>query len=289
MDISVLGDHDGPVTEERLVPPSQARKSWAAYRGVLGHAPNPTNLLTWPSAQPKTGKNEVPTYILHLAPSDASRMFNACPWATKGCRAACLNTAGRGRFEEVQAGRIAKTKWFGVSPVNFMSLLTHEIELARVRHGGQIALRLNGTSDVRWEMVAPYLFTRWEDDVIFYDYTKHPKRRVPANYHLTYSVTEQDSVADISKMLGRYGRVAVVFDTRKSQPLPAVWQGFPVVDGDKDDQRWQNHGVIVGLRAKGDAIGDTRSGFVRPGVCSTTPDILTEHFRQRRFTIKEVA
>ena len=35
------------------------------------------------------------TYILHLAPADVSG-YNTCPKATAGCKAACLNTAGRG-------------------------------------------------------------------------------------------------------------------------------------------------------------------------------------------------
>jgi len=38
---------------------------------------------------------------------------------------------------------------------------------------------------------------------------------------------------------------------------------FEVIDGDKSDYRPEDiQGVIVGLRAKGDAIGDS-SGFVR--------------------------
>lgn len=249
--------------EDELVSPARARAAWARYRGILGHQPKPTNLFTWPAAQPKAAKSETPTYVLHLAPSEASGEYNTCPWATKGCAAACLNTAGRGRFQGVQQGRIAKTRWLAVSPVNFMSLLTHEIELARSRHGGEVAVRLNGTSDVRWEKIAPFLFSRW-DDVIFYDYTKHPKRAVPANYHLTYSVNELDHLDDIHKMIDRYGRAAIVLDLKKSAPMPTTWQGIPVVDGDKDDQRWQNTGVLIGLRAKGQAIGDTTSGFVRP-------------------------
>src|SRR4051812_30271137 len=35
------------------------------------------------------------TFILHLAPAKLSG-FNVCPMATAGCKAACLNTAGRG-------------------------------------------------------------------------------------------------------------------------------------------------------------------------------------------------
>ena len=58
------------------------------------------------------------TYILHLAPADVSG-YNTCPKATAGCKAACLNTAGRGgMFKKgettnvIQKARIRKTKLF---------------------------------------------------------------------------------------------------------------------------------------------------------------------------------
>ena len=41
------------------------------------------------------------SYGMHLAPAHESG-FNACPWASKGCAAACLNTAGRGVMSSVQ-------------------------------------------------------------------------------------------------------------------------------------------------------------------------------------------
>ena len=47
---------------------------------------------------PKTLKGESVgylTFILHLAPASLSG-YNTCPKATEGCKAACLNTAGRG-------------------------------------------------------------------------------------------------------------------------------------------------------------------------------------------------
>ncbi len=55
------------------------------------------------------------TYILHLAPASLSG-FNTCPKATEGCKAACLNTAGRGGMfkkgentNNIQKARIRKT------------------------------------------------------------------------------------------------------------------------------------------------------------------------------------
>jgi hypothetical protein len=44
--------------------------------------------------------------------------------------------------------------------------------------------------------------------------------------------------------------------------LPETWKGFKVIDGDKTDERFLDEkGVVVGLKAKGDAKKD-QSGFV---------------------------
>ena len=47
-------------------------------------------------------------------------------------------------------------------------------------------------------------------------------------------------------------RAAVVFNTKKSENLPAEYLGYPVVDGDIHDMRFLDSNYsIVGLRAKG--------------------------------------
>jgi len=49
--------------------------------------------------------------------------------------------------------------------------------------------------------------------------------------------------------------VSVVFDTRKGEPLPATWQGAPVIDGDINDLWFlrapKSGAFVVGLRVKG--------------------------------------
>lgn len=95
-------------------------------------------------------------------------------------------------------------------------------------------------------------------DVQFYDYTKRANRRdLPANYHLTFSLSEDnDERAQIALENGL--NVAAVF-----RALPETFLGRKVVDGDESDLRFKDErGVIVGLKAKGDARKDT-SGFVR--------------------------
>ena len=50
--------------------------------------------------------------------------------------------------------------------------------------------------------------------------------------------------------------VAVVFDCKKSDPLPETWQGVPVIDGRTHDFRFTDPaGVVVGLSALGSAKG----------------------------------
>ncbi len=117
------------------------------------------------------------TNILHLAPSDLSGR-NVCPMATVGCKAACLNTAGRGGLfagqshmamtggelisavkngsfkNKIQAARITRTNWYFNDRPSFMRQLYREIvsaEKLAKKHKLIPVFRLNGTSDIRWE------------------------------------------------------------------------------------------------------------------------------------------
>jgi hypothetical protein len=102
----------------------------------------------------------------------------------------------------------------------------------------------------------------------FYDYTKVPARmrrylagKLPANYSLTFSRSEKNE-AECLSVLAQGGNVAVVFATRKGEPLPATWHGYRVIDGDLSDVRYLDpRNVVVGLRAKGSAKHD-KTGFV---------------------------
>jgi hypothetical protein len=225
------------------------------------------------SADAKTVKGEKHGYltgILYLAPADSvPDGITLCPMATPGCRASCLNTAGRGAFASVQTGRERKRAWFRTDRPGFLAALAADIRrlIRQAERRGLIpVVRLNGTTDIVWERVAPELFAQFPT-VQFYDYTKIARRLAPdwarpANYALTFSRSE-DNDPDARRILatGR-GTVAVVFATRKGQPLPATWHGTPVIDGDLSDLRILDPpGVVVGLRAKGRAKADT-TGFV---------------------------
>ncbi len=231
---------------------------------------------------PKTVKGQKYGYmtgVLYLAPADSASTpelpINVCPMAVLAkCKAPCLNTAGRGAFNSVQAARIAKTRRFMLDRAAFMADVVFSI-CALIRKASKVHLiplvRLNGTSDIRWEQEPcirdgveyPNVMIAFPQ-VQFYDYTKIPNRRnLPANYDLTFSysgVPEFQPIVKKAQVNAALRRIAVVFRSRAS--IPATFYGRPCVDGDDSDLRHVDpEGVVVALYAKGRARRDT-SGFV---------------------------
>ena len=223
----------------------------------------------------KTIKGEKKGYltgILYLAPSNESKVINTCPSASKGCRMACLFTAGRGVFDNVRQARIHKTVWYAHNRESFMAQLADDIA-ALIRKADKENLipvvRLNGTSDIAWEKEAiasfPNLMAKFPT-IQFYDYTKIYGRAIafatdcnwPSNYHLTFSKSESND-AKVAGALGANVTVSVVF---ASADLPRRYFGRRVVNGDESDLRFlDDRGVVLGLKAKGKGRADT-SGFV---------------------------
>tara|TARA_R100000388_G_C7222268_1_gene149650 strand:- start:229 stop:951 length:723 start_codon:yes stop_codon:yes gene_type:complete len=229
------------------------------------------NRLTFKEGNPKTDKNKKVKGLekyrilrLNLAPSDLSG-FNVCPMASVGCKAACLHTAGNPIFQKQKdKGRINRTRYYMQSRVEFLNQLTKEIKNFEIwcnKNNFIPVVRLNTTSDISWEIHNIFeLFP----NIQFYDYTKIYKRAVkfvkgeyPKNYHLTYSLNEdnKDLAFNILKM---GGNISAVF--RKD--LPNTYKGYKVVNGDEHDLRFLDlQNAIVGLKAKGKAKTDY-SGFV---------------------------
>lgn len=235
-------------------------------------------LLT--TGNPKTAKGAkygYSTAILHLAPFNLSG-HQVCPHATDGCVAACLNTAGRGGIikrgettNSIQLARIARTRLLFADRGAFVAKLTREIA-AHVKRsealGLKPAVRLNGTSDITWESLAPALFNIFHD-VQFYDYTKSHLRvarwlagKLPDNYHLTFSRSESNS-GQARDLALRGARVAIVAADAGSALMWCQSQGLApvVVSGDDSDLRFLDTESVVWLTPKGKARKDT-SGFV---------------------------
>ena len=227
------------------------------------------NLLN--SGNSKTRKGEKKgwtTFGIHLAPASLSG-FNVCDSSSAGCRWACLNTSGRGAMSSVQRARIAKTRLFFKNKQLFMSMLWKEITAGikkAARNEMRPCFRLNLTSDLPWEKIKFNDQSVFEafPNVQFYDYCKSPERmtkflagEMPANYHLTFSRSEENGDVALA-FLKSGGNVAMVF--RKS--LPSSYFGHEVIDGDETDLRFlDGKGKIIGLKEKGLAKKDL-SGFV---------------------------
>jgi hypothetical protein len=209
------------------------------------------------------------TYILHLAPANLSG-YETCPKRTEGCSAACLNTAGRGGMfkpggtNTIQEARKRKTRMFFEQREEFLSTLKNDIRKAikqSEKKGLIPVFRLNGTSDIPFEKYG--IFEEFPE-VQFYDYTKILGRKVKniPNYHLTFSAADGNDT-DVKKAIEQGYNVATVFGLKKTQPMPATYNGRKVFNGDESDLRFLDpKGVIVGLYAKGRAKKDT-SGFVK--------------------------
>ena len=207
--------------------------------------------------------------IMHLSPINT----RICPYQDIAkCKEACLNTAGRGGIfkkgettNTIQEARKRKTDLFLNDRDTFMSLLVKDIQ-AFVRKcerlGKKPCIRLNGTSDIQWELIPvdnyANIFEMFSD-VQFYDYTKIPTRKVSSikNYHLTWSYSEaNDKYARLFEQVP-YNK-AVVFNGG----LPRMFKGIKVIDGDTTDMRFLDKANrVIGLKAKGKARKDT-SGFV---------------------------
>ena len=222
------------------------------------------------NAKTVKGDDEYVTAVMYLAPHNLSG-FNVCAMAeTAHCIDPCLNLSGRGKFTKVQNARIAKTLRFFNDRTKFMEDLIRDINKFVkwcAKKKVKPAIRLNGTSDIRWESVyydTKNIFEHFPK-VQFYDYTKITNRRrakLHSNYHLTWSYSEPDDkyAAKYSEALLNGMNIAVVF--RDKDKIPSEFLGCSVVDGDKDDLRFLDpKGVVVSLYAKGPAKKD-QSGFV---------------------------
>ena len=226
------------------------------------------NLLSPGATNTKTAKNNLETFILYMAPADQVQGLNLCPFASAGCKASCLYSAGRGKFSNVQASRINKSKFWGYNREAFYIQLANEllkIHDKAMKQDKEIAIRLNGTSDIdHLHLLERYSGIDFLDEfyssLLFYDYTKnvnHISRYRNTRYKITFSRSETNE-AEAKKVLKLGGNIAVVF----SGDLPATWNGYQVINGDETDLRYFDPiNVVVGLKAKGDAKKDL-SGFV---------------------------
>ena len=245
-----------------------------SYAKIM-HMIGTRSLLADPLSNPKVAKNGklgILTAPLHLAPANISG-YETCAGRSPGCTKACLHKAGNpAAAKNKRIARIKRTKAYFENRPEFMAALAFEIarHVARAETAiMEAAIRLNATSDIPWERIPvtlngityPNIMAAFPN-VQFYDYTKIAKRALaaargdnwPANYHLTFSLNENNDIAAAS-VLAAGGNVAAVFNVKKSRPLPATYtiagHTADVVDADLHDYRpVDGNGVIAGLRFK---------------------------------------
>jgi len=215
------------------------------------------------------------TGIMYLAPHTLGGK-NICPFAkAAGCIEACLNTAGRGIFNNVQKARLNRTALFHNDINAFMHKLAVEIEALEktaIKNGLIPVIRLNGLSDIEFERITfDYEFmhnkirsvTIFElfPDIQFYDYTKNPNRdQLPKNYDLTFSYSNKPEFQKFNEIAIKKGmRLSAVFSDKN---LPAYFMNREVLNGDESDLTFlAPKNTILGLYAKGKAKKDL-GGFI---------------------------
>lgn len=229
-----------------------------------------SKLLSAFDSNPKTAKNTKigwGTAVLHLAPAGMSG-FQVCQGRSAGCEAACLHFAGSPVYAAGKdRARIAKTKMFFENRASFMRQLVKELE-AHIRKckklGLKPAARLNATSDLPWERIrcgdAPNIMSLFPE-VQFYDYTAVLTRlNIPDNYHITFSLKEDNEEAAKSALRRGWNVTAVFMENE----IPETFWGLPVIDGDDNDFRPADPSpCIIGLKAKGKKAKEDTTGFIQ--------------------------
>ena len=197
------------------------------------------------------------TYILYMSPAiQNDKGINLCSHATKGCLDACLFKAGKGgMFPQVAQARMNKSNRYVNDRILFLNTLVKEIKIASIEADNEykIAIRLNGTTDIRFEKFRIFdnntknIFELFPE-IQFYDYTKNHLRFdsvLPQNYHLTFSRNETNETKAF-EIINQGYNAAFVFDV-----VPTTYKGIEVINGDDTDLRFlDKKNVIVGLKYK---------------------------------------
>jgi hypothetical protein len=219
------------------------------------------------------------TGIVYLAPANVAGLGNMCPWASEGCKAVCLFNAGRASmFPKINEARIRRTHFLVHDRAGFRAQLEKEIR-ALVRKANRLGLspafRFNGTSDLAVDKLFPGLIESFPE-VSWYDYTKSIKRalefaegKLPANYHVTFSLSEDNSQWALQALAAGVNVTAVVDKPKAFETFTINGARFRTIDGDESDLRFldpqASTGRIVLLKAKGPARKDT-TGFVERAI-----------------------
>ena len=220
---------------------------------------------------PKTAKNTSNDWLaacVVLAPADSSGVANLCAFAGE-CVKTCLDHQGKGAApgdlgRMIHAPRIARSVVFTRANRWFMRQFAHELTHTWLpkaqKQNKRLCMRGNMLSDVPWEntgIVDDFPTVQW------YDYTKNPNRVgwIRPNYYVTFSRDTSKDDQLCKRLLSEGKNVAIAYDDGRTSggrnlhgvgcAAPKTWNGFPCIDGDITDARWQDKpGHVVMLRLK---------------------------------------
>lgn len=230
--------------------------------------------------------------IHYMAPATLGGAGNMCSHYTIACFLNCLGwQSGQAAMVKdldndtnvVRESRKLKAQLFMKDRANYMNRLARDIialDRRAMREGLKLCVRLNGSSDLRFERISfeiddktakallkpdiagqKWTLPSFFPAIQFVDYTKNPNRlgNAPGNLDLTLSYSVENS-ADCVKALLAGHNVAMIFDGG----LPDSFAGFPVINGDLHDLRHLDPkcGHIVGLTPKGRRAKLDQTGFI---------------------------
>ena len=206
---------------------------------------------------------------LGLSPYTYGGRGNLCPSAGACVHTCVLRECGRMVMKNVRAAGERKTNLFFDDRKGFIAQVKSDIKRVTktsTRRGLKQSIRLNVATDLPFESIDRSIFTD-NPTVSFYDYTKIAKRalnahKLPKNYELTYSYSENSKNSELIDILEAGNNVAVITDTyywagnMAKIPTSVNIDGkvFKTVDGDLHDYRLKDIdgvGVVVILRGKG--------------------------------------
>lgn len=212
---------------------------------------NSANKLLGSSLKVEKGEKEgFYTSILYLQPADKIATKTLCAGAKlNGCKTPCLISSGQLGMSTGQRAATRRTIIYLLDSDRFFTMLRKEIDGLYRKHHDQLAVRMNGTSDIDFSD-----FIATMPHVRFYDYTKVFRRmaynRLP-NYDLTYSGSafSPKSIEITGRAVREGHRVAIAFNTaeRKGEfPMPE-----DILDFDETDLRFLDGKGLGGLKCKG--------------------------------------
>jgi hypothetical protein len=215
---------------------------------------NSSNKLLGSSLKVEKGEKEgFYTSILYLQPADKVAIKTLCAGAKLGgCLNDCLIASGQLGMTTGQRAATRRTIIFLLDSDRFYSMLTKEIGGLYRKHGDQLAIRLNGTSDIDFSD-----FIATMPHVRFYDYTKIYRRLIHNrldNYDLTYSGSafSPKSIEITGRAVREGHRVAIAFNTAERKGEFAMPNDL--LDFDETDLRFLDGKGLGGLKCKGGSV-----------------------------------